>query len=203
MCAASPVNAGLAAAGSNLVYSVSSGRVTNSVFSAANTISAFSVIWGDWGKPWQGQCGASRGSAEERRKREEPLTDPPCKLTLMKSEPPSLQLVSESATNRRLSKNFLFKIWKARLLEVSSIQTLTPLIVLALFAQEGNLQSGSSVPSSGVVEYNLKWSSFVYSMDKNEVARLWEIAKSLQIKNLFGTTRTCLGTKSLTRFPQR
>ena len=94
--------------------------------------------------------------------------------------------MSESATNRRLSKNFLCKIWKARLLEVSSIQTLTPLIVLALFAQEGNLPSGSSVPSSGVVEYSLKWSSFVYSMDKNEVARLWEIAKSLQIKNLFG-----------------
>ena len=76
MCAASPVNAGLAAAGSNLVYSVSSGRVTNSVFSAANSMrskgSAFSVVWRDWGKPWQGQCGSSRGSAEERRKREEP-----------------------------------------------------------------------------------------------------------------------------------
>ena len=26
----------------------------------------------------------------------------------------------------------------------------------------------------------------MYSMDKNEVARLWEIAKSMQIKNLFG-----------------
>ena len=42
------------------------------------------------------------------------LADPPGKLTLIKSEPPSLQLESESATNRRLSKNFLFKMWKAR-----------------------------------------------------------------------------------------
>ena len=43
------------------------------------------------------------------------LADPPGKIMLIKSQPPSLQLVSESAANRRLAKNFLFKMWKAML----------------------------------------------------------------------------------------
>ena len=48
------------------------------------------------------------------------LTDPPGKIMLTKSQPPSLQLVSESAANRRLAKNFLFKMWKVLLCNFDS-----------------------------------------------------------------------------------
>ena len=45
--------------------------------------------------------------------------------------------------------------------------------------------TGTSVPPSSV-EYNLKWTTIVYSLDKSEVMRLWELVRVMVAKNVFG-----------------